>query len=164
MSLPKIQNHRSPVKCYREICKFHADHINWRSEWIIRAQWMDFLVTPGVLLMFTGLFLMSSFHLLSDAVIVTNVQQWGSCLPEHPAATGSTLASLFPAADQSCLACPGPVWALYSFCGVDRTILQDIVNSEKKPSSSCPVQHFQCALCCGFHLASCKLLGSLKML
>lgn len=149
MSLPKIQNHRSPVKCNREICKFHAAHINWRSEWIIRAQWMDFLVTPGV---------------LSDAVIVTNVQQSGSCLPEHPAVTGSTLASLFPAADQSCLVCPGAVWALYSFCGVDKTFLQDTFNFEKKPRSSCPVQHFQCALCCGCHLASCKLLGSLKML
>lgn len=54
---------------------------NW-SEWIIWAQWMDFLVTHGVLLICTGLFLMSSSHPLSDAVIVMNVQQWGSCLPE----------------------------------------------------------------------------------
>lgn len=36
---------------------------------------MHFLLTPGVLLIWTGLLLVRSSHLLSDAVIVTNVQQ-----------------------------------------------------------------------------------------
>lgn len=140
---------------------------NWRSEWIIWTQWTDFLVTPGVLLIWSGLFLVSSSHLLSDAVIVTNVQQWGSCLPGHPAATGSTPTSLFPPADQPCLVCPGPFWALPSSCGVDRAILQDIFSFEKKTAvffSSCPLQHLQPALCCGCHCVFCKLLGSLQML
>lgn len=65
---------------------------NWRSEWIIWTQWTDFLVTPGVFLICTGLFIVSSSRLLSDAVVVTNVQQWGSCLCEDQ----QRLAALLP--------------------------------------------------------------------
>lgn len=43
-SFPKMQNHRFPVRCYREVYKYHADHITEKvnesfelSEYIVRS-------------------------------------------------------------------------------------------------------------------------------
>lgn len=154
MSLPKMQKHWPPVKCYREVYKYHADHITEKvnesfqlSEHIVWSLlgYFSSIHCPGqgyflqaLPISFLKLFL--SHRSSSEAAACPSTRQWPSALLPP---------SFLLQIDLSCLSCF--VWALFSYCRADdSTILQNISILRKKQQcfSPCPVRHFQHTSCC----------------
>lgn len=165
MSLPKIQNHTSPVKCYREICKFRADPITEKvnesfelSECIFWSLLGSFSSTQGCFLwVLPTSFLMPLSQMSSSeaAACLSTQQRLAALLPPSFLLQINTV--LFV------LILPELYFHLAGQTEQSCKILSTL-RKKQQCSCACPVQHFQHALCCGCHRVSCKLLRSLKML